>query len=113
MICKKGDTDFICNWLGNVAWTEALEWSGQKAYNAASIRNLTLSRNVYGESEAESEGDENEAGHRKEKVVGSFKSSGNFTFLRLYAGGHMIPHDQPEASLDMFNRWLKGEWWSS
>ena len=42
--------------------------------------------------------------------IGSVKSAANFTFIRLHAGGHMIPHDQPAASLDMLNRWLFGEW---
>ena len=42
--------------------------------------------------------------------IGSVKTSGNFTFVRLHAGGHMVPHDQPVASLDMLNRWLGGEW---
>jgi cathepsin A (carboxypeptidase C) len=42
--------------------------------------------------------------------IGAVKSSGNFTFIRMHAGGHMVPYDQPEASLDMFNRWLGGEW---
>jgi cathepsin A (carboxypeptidase C) len=58
-----GDADYICNWLGNKAWTEK-----------------------YGE----------------------FKEAGNFTFLRLFQGGHMIPYDQPLASLGMINRWLAG-----
>ena len=30
-----GDVDFICNWMGNKAWTLALEWSGKDAFNAA------------------------------------------------------------------------------
>lgn len=53
-----GDADFICNWLGNQAWTNALEWPGQKDYNKAEIKDLTLGKDKYG------------------KV----KSSGNFTW---------------------------------
>jgi cathepsin A (carboxypeptidase C) len=30
--------------------------------------------------------------------------------MRLHAAGHMVPYNQPEASLDMLNRWLGGEW---
>jgi cathepsin A (carboxypeptidase C) len=86
----QGDADYICNWLGNRAWAEALEWPGQKAYNAAKTKDLKLSDD--GSS------------------IGSVKSSGNFTFMRLHAGGHMVPYDQPVASLDMLNRWLSGEW---
>ncbi|KAK5155737.1 hypothetical protein LTR04_005741 [Oleoguttula sp. CCFEE 6159] len=86
-----GDADFICNWLGNKAWTEALEWPGQKAYNKVPMSNLLLSDDG--------------------TKIGAVKSSGNFTFLRMHGAGHMMPHDQPVASLDMFNRWLSGEWW--
>jgi len=84
-----GDADFICNWLGNQAWTEALEWPGKKAFNAVERKGLHL------------------AGAPE---YGKVKSSGNFTFMRLYQAGHMVPMDQPEASLDFFNRWLGGEW---
>lgn len=87
---RQGDADFICNWLGNRAWTEALPWPGQKAYNKVEIEDLKLG------------GDG--------KKIGEVKSSGNLTFMRLHAGGHMVPLDQPEASLDFFNRWISGEW---
>lgn len=88
-----GDADFICNWLGNKAWTEALEWPGQKKYAAAPMEDLEVVDNVH-----------------KGKKIGQVKSSGNFTFMRLYGGGHMIPMDQPETGLEFFNRWLGGEW---
>lgn len=86
----QGDADFICNWLGNHAWAEALEWPGQKAYNKVPLSVLKLSDDG--------------------TPIGSVKSSGNFTFMRLAGGGHMVPYDQPVASLDMLNRWLAGEW---
>jgi len=83
-----GDADFICNWLGNQAWTEALEWKGKKDFNAAEKKSF----DVNGED------------------MGTFKTSGNFTFLRLSQGGHMVPFDQPESSLAMLNRFLGGEY---
>jgi len=86
-----GDADFICNWLGNKAWTEALSWPGQKSYAKASYDDLYLSSD-------------------SKKQIGSVKSSGNFTFIRIGGGGHMVPYDQPEASLDFVNRWVGGEW---
>ncbi|KAF2034070.1 carboxypeptidase Y precursor [Setomelanomma holmii] len=86
-----GDADYICNWLGNKAWTEALEWPGQKEYKNAKMEDFKI------------DGDG--------KTVGQVKSHGNFTFLKLHAGGHMVPYDQPEASLEMLNRWLGGEFW--
>jgi cathepsin A (carboxypeptidase C) len=81
----------ICNWLGNKAWTEALEWPGQGGYKKATFDDLKLSSD-------------------KKKTIGNVKSSGNFTFIKIHAAGHMVPFDQPEASLDMLNRWLSGEW---
>merc|ERR1711865_938262 len=30
-----GDQDFICNWLGNEKWVQALEWGHTKEFNAA------------------------------------------------------------------------------
>lgn len=90
LISSQGDADFICNWLGNHAWTEALEWPGQKAYNKVELEDLKLG----------GDGDK----------IGEVKSNGNLTFMRLHAGGHMVPLDQPEASLEFFNRWLGGEW---
>lgn len=87
-----GDADYICNWLGNKAWTEALEWPGQKDYAKAKMEDLLLG------------GDG--------KKIGEVKSSGNFTFMRLHAGGHMVPYDQPAASADMVKRWLAGEFWA-
>jgi len=27
-----GDQDFICNWMGNARWVDAMEWSGAEAY---------------------------------------------------------------------------------
>ncbi|KAK3692250.1 Alpha/Beta hydrolase protein [Podospora appendiculata] len=85
-----GDADFICNWLGNKAWTEALEWPGKKAYNKVELEDLKI------------------AG--ADKAYGKVKGSGNFTFMRIYGAGHMVPMDQPDASLDFLNRWLGGEW---
>jgi len=84
-----GDADFICNYLGNQAWTNALEWPGQKSFSKAEIKDLKL-----------------EDGTKTGKV----KSSGNFTFMQIFGAGHMVPMDQPQGSLDFFNRWLGGEW---
>jgi len=84
-----GDADFICNWLGNQGWTEALEWPGQKKFNAASNKDLTLDN-----------GDK----------YGKIKTSGNLTFMQIFEAGHMVPLNQPEPSLDFLNRWVGGEW---
>lgn len=85
-----GDADFICNWLGNKAWAEALEYPGHEKFAATKMEDLRLDG--------------------KGRKIGEVKSHGNFTFMRIHAGGHMVPLDQPEASLEFFNRWLAKEW---
>ncbi|KAF3936993.1 hypothetical protein ABW19_dt0209182 [Dactylella cylindrospora] len=87
-----GDADFICNWLGNHAWTEALEWSGKKDFNSVELGPFKMS----------------DSG----KEVGQIKSAKGLTFLRIFQAGHMTPMDQPESSLEFFNRWLRGEWFA-
>lgn len=89
-----GDADFICNWLGIHAWTEALEWAHKDEFNAAEFEDLFL-------PEGEEDG-----------PYGRVKSSHNFTFLQLYEAGHLVPHDQPRAANDMINRWVRGEFWA-
>jgi cathepsin A (carboxypeptidase C) len=87
-----GDADFICNWLGNKAWAEALEYPEHKKFAKAEMKDLRID------------------GTKDGRKIGEVKSHGNFTFMRIHAGGHMVPLDQPEASLEFFNRWIGKEW---
>ncbi|PHH83846.1 hypothetical protein CDD82_38 [Ophiocordyceps australis] len=87
-----GDADFICNWLGNRAWTRALEWPGRDAFNNATDKPL---RRPGADAD-----------------YGKFRTASNFTFMQIFGAGHMVPADQPEASLDFMNRWIRGEWFS-
>jgi cathepsin A (carboxypeptidase C) len=32
VLVYSGDKDFICNWRGGEAWTNAVEWAGQKEF---------------------------------------------------------------------------------
>ncbi|KAJ7026188.1 Alpha/Beta hydrolase protein [Mycena alexandri] len=34
------------------------------------------------------------------------EGAGNVTYITVFEAGHMVPHDQPEAALDMFQRWV-------
>lgn len=82
-----GDKDFICNWLGNRAWSDKLPWSGQKKFESQPIRKWKVNG----------------------KAAGEVKNFEHFTFLRVFEGGHMVPFDQPENSLEMVNRWISGD----
>ena len=83
-----GDQDYICNWLGNKAWTLAMPWSGHDAFNAAEDLPYRLDSNSL--------------------EVGKLRTAKGFSFLQLYSAGHMVPLDQPEAALDMFNGFVLG-----
>ncbi|KAM5478130.1 carboxypeptidase C [Microsporum canis] len=85
-----GDADYICNWLGNHAWCDALNWPGQGDFKPKKLTGVKHS--VTG------------------KEIGQVKNHGGFAFLRIYGAGHLVPYDQPENSLDIFNRWIGGEW---
>lgn len=89
VLLYEGDKDFICNWLGNHAWSDALEYSQHDFFE---VQPLRLWRTQEG------------------KLAGEVKNYGHFTFLRVYDAGHMVPYDQPENALDMVNRWIAGDY---
>ncbi|KAL9171298.1 hypothetical protein ABFS82_04G199800 [Erythranthe guttata] len=82
-----GEYDLICNWLGNSRWVHAMEWSGQKKFVAAPTGPFLV--------------DGVEAGLQK--------GNGPLTFLKVHNAGHMVPMDQPKASLEMLQRWMQGK----
>ncbi|KAK5992097.1 Carboxypeptidase Y-like protein [Cladobotryum mycophilum] len=84
-----GDADFICNWLGNQAWTNALDWPGHNDFNAATAQDLKIGGG---------------------KSYGTVKSAKGLSFMRIFGAGHMTPMDQPEAANDFVHRWVSGEW---
>ncbi|CAH2353621.1 carboxypeptidase Y [[Candida] railenensis] len=84
-----GDKDFNCNWLGNSHWTDQLDYSGHESFLAAPMTDFISKDN---------------------EVHGKMKNFEIFTFLKVYESGHMVPFDQPLASLDVFNTWLSGDY---
>ncbi|KAJ7737094.1 Alpha/Beta hydrolase protein [Mycena metata] len=82
-----GTYDFACNWLGNEAWTLALEWSGQTEFRAQELREWTVDG----------------------KRAGRTRTAGGLTFATVDGAGHMVPYDKPKESLEMVNRWIAGE----
>jgi len=82
-----GDQDYICNWLGNHAWTKAMEWPGKADFNKAQPQKWFAN------------------GANR----GFLWSVSNFTFLRVFEAGHMVPLDKPYPSLEMLNTFLNGK----
>lgn len=84
-----GDVDFICNWIGNKAWTLALPWAGKDKFNNAADEAWTLNG----------------------KEAGKVRTAQGFTFLQIHAAGHMVPRDKPEESLTMVQTFINGKPW--
>ncbi|GMH53170.1 hypothetical protein TrRE_jg5815 [Triparma retinervis] len=78
-----GDVDFICNSLGNKAWTLDLEWEGKEGFNALEDKDW-------------------------ENGSGSVRTYNGLTFLTVFDAGHMVPSDQPEAALTMLDTFTQG-----
>lgn len=91
-----GDVDFICNWMGNKAWTQALPWSGAKDFNAEADNKWYYTVSTNG---TVSDGGLARTAHAK-------KGDGSLTFLQVYEAGHMVPMDQPPAALALFNSFV-------
>ncbi|KAL1732956.1 Alpha/Beta hydrolase protein [Schizophyllum commune] len=84
-----GAYDWICNWVGNERFTLALEWSGQADFANHELRDWYVGGASAGKTRS--------------------TSDGLFTFATVHAAGHMVPYDKPKESLELLNRWLKGQ----
>lgn len=80
-----GDADFICNWYGNLASANAIKYSGQSAFSSASLKPYTVGGNE----------------------VGTFKTQGKLSFLRVYGAGHEVPYYQPQVALQVFKQTMQ------
>lgn len=89
VLLYEGDKDFICNWLGNHAWSDALEYSKHEFFEVQPLRPWYT---------------------KEGNLAGEVKNYDKLTFARVYGAGHMVPYDQPENSLDMVNRWILGDY---
>lgn len=94
-----GDVDFICNWIGNKAWTTGLTWSGKEDFGAAGDHSWTFTD---AQTQTNKAGGMARTGHAKE-------NGGSLTFLQVYEAGHMVPMDQPPAALALLNSFLQNK----
>merc|ERR1712054_635147 len=81
-----GDVDYICNWLGNKAWTKVLEWDKTDAYNKAEDKEWQVDG----------------------QTVAKLRSADNLHFMQVYEAGHMVPMDKPAEALAMVNAFISG-----
>ncbi|RCK55575.1 Carboxypeptidase Y [Candida viswanathii] len=84
-----GDKDYICNWVGNLAWANKLEYVDGDVFGKKELKPWKPNGKV---------------------AAGEVKNHKHFTFLRIYDAGHMVPFDQPENALSMVNTWIQGDY---
>jgi cathepsin A (carboxypeptidase C) len=81
-----GDADYICNWMGNKAWTVDLDWKRGGEFKES--------------------GDLKWVSKETGREAGESRQVGGLAFLRVFGAGHMVPYDQPEHSLEFINSWI-------
>jgi carboxypeptidase C (cathepsin A) len=82
-----GDADYICNWLGGEAVSLVVNYTHSTEFGAAGYTPFEVDGTEYG----------------------AVRQYGNFSFLRIYNSGHLVPWYQPKAALEMFRRVLTGK----
>lgn len=85
VLVYSGDKDFVCNWRGGEAWTHKVNYEQHEQFIHSNYTKWVVDGKAYGE----------------------YKTAGKMTFLRVYDAGHMVPMDQPEASLSMLNKFFR------
>jgi len=87
VLVYNGQFVLICNHLGTEEYLNAMKWPSQRDFIEAQRYTWTPDGVTAGYS----------------------KSAGRLTFLVILGGSHMVPMDKPPQTLDMINRFLRGE----
>ncbi|KAJ7489370.1 serine carboxypeptidase [Mycena latifolia] len=90
LLVYAGNTDMVCNYFGKERWITQLETDFHGEFSVAPHRAWYTSKSGTLAGSARSAG----------------TNGGNVTFVLIHDAGHLMPHDQPEAAFDMFNRWI-------
>jgi carboxypeptidase C (cathepsin A) len=87
VLLYNGEYDFMCNFYGTFELLNTMQWSGQQAFVGA--QNTTWNYNG--------------------QAVGNSRTANGLTYVVAYNSGHMVPHDQPAAALDLLTRFIKNK----
>ncbi|TFK28424.1 carboxypeptidase Y [Coprinopsis marcescibilis] len=102
-----GVNDWICNHVGNLKWVLDLDWSGKEGFARQHDA-------IWGPPKPKLEEEEMSRPTRSPKHggFGKYRSYGGLTFATINDAGHMVPWDQPDASLVLLENWLakKASW---
>ncbi|KAJ7134876.1 peptidase S10 serine carboxypeptidase [Mycena epipterygia] len=88
LLIYAGNADMMCNYMGESRWIAELPSQHKDAFEKAPFLPWTVSDRQAGVVRSAGEG------------------AGNVTYLTVFEAGHMVPHDQPEAALDMLTKWI-------
>jgi len=87
VVIYNGDLDLICNWVGGLHWSLAMMWPGHNELNNATSTTWMVNG----------------------AAAGASISAQGFTFLRVFEAGHMVPHDVPQAALELLRNIITGK----
>lgn len=88
-----GANDFICNNIGNKAWTLALPWSGQNRFDKAADQKWEVNGTYAGTA----------------RFISGPNTPIQMAFLKVYDAGHMVPMDQPAFALDLITKFINNK----
>ncbi|OAX40539.1 alpha/beta-hydrolase [Rhizopogon vinicolor AM-OR11-026] len=94
LLVYAGNADMMCNYMGNERWVEQLDTVFLDEFSTAPTEQWVTMHSGKMAGTVRSAG-------------GAGSGAGNVTFVTVYEAGHMVPHDQPEAALDMITRWIR------
>ncbi|TFK55411.1 alpha/beta-hydrolase [Heliocybe sulcata] len=79
-----GDQDFICNYVGVEGLIQAMEWGGEKGLGKVQTQSWTVNN----------------------QPAGTWVSSRNLTYAKIFNASHMVGYDAPHVAHDMMLRFM-------
>ncbi|KAF8841565.1 carboxypeptidase KEX1 [Paxillus ammoniavirescens] len=79
-----GDQDFICNYMGIESMIKSMTWNGEMGLGKVQTKSWSVN----------------------ETPVGTWVSSRNLTYAKIFNASHMAPYDVPDAAHDMILRFM-------
>ena len=87
-----GESDFICNFAGNLDWTRKMKWSGGEEFAKKFSSPFVIDK---------------EKGWTGGEVIQN--DDKRFSFVKVSQAGHMVPLDQPRVAQEMLRRFVNDE----
>lgn len=91
VLVYSGITDFMVNWYGSQRYLQKLDSVYADEYREASAQDWKV------------------GGKKAGTVQKAGKGFGNVAFVTIDAAGHMVPQDEPENALTMWEKWVRNE----